>query len=1031
MHQSIPIITSDQLTVLSTYEPSVQLDQSYQSESDLEMSLIQTLQEQEYEYAPHIKNEAALITNLRQQLSALNNYSFSDSEWDRLWGQHLANPHETHQQKTEKLQTDGHIVDLTLDNGDTKNIKLLDKTNIHNNKLQVINQYVWETPDGLRGNRYDVTVLVNGFPMVHIELKRRGIMLQEAFRQINRYWHESFSAGSGLFEYVQMFVISNGTETKYYSNSTRQSHIQRAQSSKSSKNHMGSYAFTSHWTDGKNKKINDMHDFSKTFFSRHTLLSILTRYCIYDTNGQLKIMRPYQIYATEQILLRIATTLNSRPQDAGTKHAGGFIWHTTGSGKTMTSFKTATLATYFPQIKKVLFVVDRKDLDVQTVKEFNKFQKNSVTYNQTTSVLSKVLSSADQDEKIVVTTIQKLDHFLKKTPSHPLYGEHVVIIFDECHRSQFGSMHGRITKAFKKYQLFGFTGTPIFGRNALSKNIPHAQVLDQFDKPITHIPELNERTTEQLFGKRLHTYTITDAISDGNVLGFRVSTFKTIGKKEQIQEKKVLSIDTQTALMHEARLEMIGKYIIENFAIFTNRHAQILHSPTGFNAIFAVESIAMAQKYYFIFQKLLHALPQEKRLKIGIIYSYAPKSDEYLDGILGEEPVDTQGMNTMDANFLMEAIENYNQIFGCNFSIQTFENYYSDVQERIKNRQLDLVIVVNMLLTGFDAPTLNTLFVDKNLQYHGLIQAFSRTNRICEGEKEVGNIVCFRGNLIRATEEAIRMFGNKEAHGIIIAPRFEESYEEYTRDVQRLLQDFPIQLITEKPTQEITKDFINLFGKIIKRHHYLRGFVEFSENGKDIFPERQRQNYKGIYLGLAETYQAQKERLSGDREDIRDDVVFYLEPIKQIDINLDYILSMISNSDFSKNIEEILIEIDASPQLRSKKELIEEFITLLTENPPLREDVIEAWDTYSNDAYKKAVNTLVVEENLKEKETYFFLEKALKNKKFQEYGPHIRELMQKSDDIFAPEGSTQNINRIRDGLRKIYMLFESVLSRKE
>lgn len=704
-------------TVVSEYLNNVKSvrDSGYQSEADLERSFINQLKSQAYEYIS-IKSEQTLISNLRTQLEKLNHLTFSDAEWERFFTGQLANPNQSIIEKTATIQED-YIKNLTRDDGSVKNIYLIKKDSIHENSLQVINQYA--TEDGQRANRYDVTILVNGLPLVHVELKRRGIPIREAFNQINRYHRESFWAASGLFEYVQLFVITNGTHTKYYSNTTRSQHIKDTSegSVKKGKRTSNSFEFTSWWADATNRPITDLMDFAKTFFAKHTLLNILTRYCIFTTDRLLLAMRPYQIVATEQILNRIEVSTNYKK--LGTVDAGGYIWHTTGSGKTLTSFKTAQLVSKLSHIDKVIFIVDRKDLDYQTMREYDKFEKGAANSNTSTAILKKQLE--DPNARIIITTIQKLDRFIRRNNEHTIFDGHVVLIFDECHRSQFGEMHASITKAFRNYHLFGFTGTPIFAINASSGGRP------------------DFKTTKQAFGDKLHTYTIVDAIADKNVLPFKVDYISTVKEAEDIEDKRVSDIDREAILSAPERITNVVAYIREQFDQKTKRNSYYKIKDrrlAGFNSIFAVSSIDAVKKYYTEFKSQLAGLPSDKQLKVAIIYSFGV-NDEDLGGMIDENSEDTSGLDISSRDFLDRAISDYNKMFGTSYdtSSDKFQNYYKDVSERVKNREIDILIVVNMFLTGFDATTLNTLWVDKNLRLHGLLQAYSRTNRVLNSVK--------------------------------------------------------------------------------------------------------------------------------------------------------------------------------------------------------------------------------------------------------------------------------------------------------
>ena len=871
------VAQNSQSTVVAEYTPSKRKAEHYQSEDALEKEFIKQLEFQAYEYL-NITKEEDLVNNLRVQLEKLNNYKFSDTEWNNFFRLEIANPNQSIADKTATIQED-YIKILNCDDWTSKNIYLLDKSNIHNNNLQVINQYT--TDEGLRSNRYDVSVLVNGLPLVHIELKRRWVAIGEAFNQINRYQRESFWASSGLFEYVQLFVISNGTHTKYYSNTTRFSHI-RQQSKKSStkwKKSSNSFEFTSWWADYTNRPITDLVDFSKTFFAKHTLLNILTKYCVFTADKSLLVMRPYQIVATEKIINKIEVSSNYKKY--WSIDAGWYVWHTTGSGKTLTSFKTAQIASKLSHIKKVLFVVDRKDLDYQTMVEYDKFEKWSANSNTSTAKLQKQLE--DSKSNIIITTIQKLDKFIKKNKGHSIFDWEIVLIFDECHRSQFGDVHKAITKAFKKYYLFGFTWTPIFAVNSSSW---------------TH-PDL--RTTEQAFWEKLHTYTIVDAIADKNVLPFKVDYISTLKKSQDAEDddKQVKDIDRKKALEDPKRITNIVNYIREHFDRKTKRNSFYTLKErrlAGFNSIFAVSSIEMAKIYYEEFKKQLNGLPSDKQLKIATIFSYTANEEEP-DGTIDENSEDTSNLDKTSRDFLEKAIEDYNKMFWTSYdtSSDKFQNYYKDVSQRVKDREIDILIVVNMFLTGFDATTLNTLWIDKNLRSHWLIQAYSRTNRILNSIKTFGNIVCFR-NLEKATNDAISLFGDKEASGIVLLKTFDEYYDGYTdwdkkvkwykTLVWELLEKFPLEerILWEKAQ----KEFIKLYGWILRVRNILTTFDEFI--WKWILSERDLQDYHSLYIDLYNEFRKGKE---DEKENINDDLVFEMELIKQIEINIDYIIELI------------------------------------------------------------------------------------------------------------------------------------------
>lgn len=973
------VAQSSESTVVAEYNPPQREGAGYQSESELERELIRLLQAQAYEYIS-ITSEAELIANLRAQLEALNSFQFSDNEWQGFFTSKLANPNNGIEEKTAIIQED-HIQLLSRDDGSVKNIYLLDKANIHNNRLQVLNQYSVE--DGRRANRYDVTILVNGLPMVHVELKKRGVEIKEAFNQINRYNRESFWAGSGLFEYVQIFVISNGTNTKYYSNTTRHTHIREHSDGKirKGKQTSNSFEFTSWWADANNKPITDLMDFGRTFFAKHTLLNLLTKFCVFTSDRLLLVMRPYQIAATERILNHIEVSNNYKTY--GKIEGGGYIWHTTGSGKTLTSFKTAQLASKLPYIDKVLFVVDRKDLDYQTMKEYDKFEKGAANSNTNTAKLKKQLE--DPHARIIITTIQKLAVLIKKEKQHTAYNLRIVIIFDECHRSQFGDMHSAITKSFKKYHLFGFTGTPIFAVNSNSNS------------------KADLRTTEQAFGKKLHTYTIVDAIMDKNVLPFRIDYISTMREQENISDAKVWDIDRERALAAPERITNIVKYILEHFDQKTKRNSYYQLKDrrlAGFNSIFATASIEMAKKYYTEFQKQMAELPSGKRLKVAIIYSFGVNEDEpEADGILEDEnPEDTSRLDQNSRDFLESAIKDYNKLFKTNFdtSSEKFQNYYKDVSQRVKDRELDLLIVVNMFLTGFDATTLNTLWVDKNLRLHGLLQAYSRTNRILNTIKTFGNIVCFR-NLEKATNESIALFGDKEACGIVLLKTFDEYYNGYLSGekkipgyvelVSELQEKFPlgVRIVGE----ENQKDFIRLYGNILKVRNILSTFDEFI--GKEILSERDVQDYHSMYIDLYNEFRGKNK---GDSENVNDDIVFEMELIKQVEINIDYILALIKKyHDGHMKDKEIIVSIrkavDSSVELRNKKDLIEQFIASLNPSTEIDKD----WHSFIEGKKLEELNKIIEDENLNKVETYKYIANAFRDGYVQETGTAITKVL--------------------------------------
>lgn len=1018
-------------TVVTEYEPQKRQSGSYQSEHDLEEAFLQMLTEQGYERLA-LHKESDLVANLRTQLEKLNHFTFSDNEWKRFFKDTLANQNEGIVEKTRKIQEDNVQV-LRRDDGSSKNITLIDKKNIHNNFLQVIHQYEISQAEGAKhDNRYDVTILVNGFPLVHIELKRRGVPIREAFHQIDRYQRDSFWAGCGLYEYVQIFVISNGTNTKYYSNSTRFNAIKEAESGKGKRTKTSnSFEFTSFWADANNRVITDLVDFTRTFFARHTILNILTKYCIFTSENLLMVMRPYQITATERILNRIEIANNYKKY--GSIEGGGYIWHTTGSGKTLTSFKTARLASSLPYIDKVLFVVDRKDLDYQTMKEYDRFEKGAANSNTSTAILKKQLE--DENARIIITTIQKLATFIKKNPVHDVYQRHVVIIFDECHRSQFGDMHTAIVKSFRKYHLFGFTGTPIFAANAGASKNP------QF------------RTTGQTFGDQLHAYTIVDAVNDKNVLPFRVDYIKTMDSDPDIDDKEVWDIDREKAFMAPKRISLVTKYILEHFNQKTYRNeksyqfrvlsniqqvasaangtvgeVKLERRVNGFNAIFCVASTQMAKLYYQEFQRQMAEDPS-KQLRIATIFSYGANEAES-DGVLDEEnSEDTSQLDQTSRDFLDSAIKDYNEMFHTNYSTDgdRFQNYYKDVSLRMKNKELDLLIVVNMFLTGFDATTLNTLWVDKNLKMHGLIQAFSRTNRILNSIKTFGNIVCFR-NLQKRVDAAISLFGDKGAGGVVLLRKFDDYYNGYQDAagkqhpgyvdlVKELYEKFPVDE-TGIQGEQNQKDFIALFGAILRMRNLLLSFDDFAE--KEKISERDLQDYLGKYQDLRDEW---KKRPVGEKEDISDDVVFEVELIRQIEINIDYILMLVKKyHDTHCEDKEVLITIqkaiDASPELRSKKNLINTFLAGINDV----DDVLTEWHQYVAEEREKELEQIIREEKLKDLETRKFLENAFRDGEVKTTGTELDKVLPPVSR-FGGTGRAKKKQSVVDKLKRFFERF--------
>lgn len=947
-------------TLVAEVEPDGPRATAYQSEAQLEEAFIAQLEKQAYERLP-ITCESDLIANLRGQLEKLNNIAFSDDEWDRFFKSCIAKDGDTIVDKTRRIQED-HVQVLVRDDGTSKNIRLIDKANIHNNRLQVINQY--ETEDGTYANRYDVTVLVNGLPLVHTELKRRGVAIKEAFNQIERYKRDSFWSGCGLFEYVQIFVISNGTHTKYYSNTTRQSHVKEATGKPGRRKTSHSFEFTMWWASLDNKPIQDLMPFTKTFFAKHTILNILTKYCIFTEQELLLVMRPYQIAATERILNRILVS-ESNQKLLGTTAAGGYIWHTTGSGKTLTSFKTSKIASEMSGVEKVVFVVDRKDLDYQTKKEYDKFEKGAANASASTRVLEKNLD--DDSKRIIVTTIQKLASFIKKREHHAIYGKHVVFIFDECHRSQFGEMHRAITKKFKKYHLFGFTGTPIFPENASSGGAPDL------------------KTTKQAFGDQLHTYTIVNAIDDGNVLPFRIDYINTVAMKADGGKGEAYAIDTKAALLDQRRIDEVATYVLDHFDQKTKRNSTYTldgKRVSGFNSLFAADSIPAAKLYYSTFKRMIEE--RKSDLKIATIYSFA-SNEEVGDGFgIEEEGFEPSALDAPSRDFLDAAINDYNAMFGTKWSTDAdkFEGYYQDVSERLKNRDLDMVIVVGMFLTGFDATTLNTLWVDKNLRMHGLVQAFSRTNRILNSVKTYGNIVCFR-DLEKEVEEAIARFGDKDAAGIVLLRPYHEYLGEYETKLADLRADYPIgaEIVGEKAE----KGFIKLFGELLRLRNILTSFDAFEADDK--LTPYDLQDYTSVYIDLRDEYTS---RAKVEASPINDDIVFEIELVKQVEVNIDYILLLVEKYREKHGLDkEIPVEIDkaisSSPSLRNKRDLIERFINSLTATS----DVEGSWQEFIEKKREEELACIIQAENLREDAARAFIEAALETGSIQEGGTEI------------------------------------------
>lgn len=1031
MAEVIDIISQNtQSTVVAEYErESRERETGYQSESDLERGLIAQLQRQGYEYLP-IHNEAELVKNLRRQIERLNDITFTDSEWQRFFKTEIAKESNGIKEKAFTVQRD-YKKSFVREDGTQINISLVDKKDVHHNITQVINQYAVD--GGSQKNRYDVTILVNGLPLVHIELKSRGKLLREAFNQINRYGRESFWADNALFEYVQIFVISNGTETKYYSNTTRDNHVkEQASKAKSGRQRTcNSYEFTSYWSDAKNKLLLDLEDFTATFFSRHSLLNIITRFCVLTEQQILMAMRPYQIAATERLLNRIEVAHNARLY--GTKMAGGYIWHTTGSGKTLTSFKAAQLATKLPYIDKVLFVVDRKDLDYQTMREYDRFQKGAANGNTSTKVLEQQIASSKS--KIIITTIQKLTSYIKKNPDSDIYKREVVMIFDECHRSQFGDMHQLIIKRFKKYYLFGFTGTPIF-----IENMPTGAGII--------------KTTEDAFGERLHTYTIVNAISDHNVLPFRVEYIRTMKEKEDVETSQVWDIEREKALSDPRRIANVSRYILEHYAQQTlqsehykmniianveklakDKKKQVEEERAksllnGFNSIFAVQNIPMAKLYYLELLRQMEEMPVNRKLRLATIFSYgANEADPDEEG--DENSDNTDGLDASSREFLERAIEDYNQMFGTSYdtSADKFPNYYKDVSLRMKNREIDILLVVNMFLTGFDATTLNTLWVDKNLRYHGLLQSYSRTNRILNSIKQFGNIICFR-NLEEPTNKALSLFGDPEARGISILRPFNDYFygfddkdgkhqKGYCELVESLLDSLKP---GEKPFgEEAEKAFIKLFGNILKMRNLLGVFDQFKD--LDMLSERDVQDYTSIYLDLRDKI------IKGAKEkaDICDDVVFEMELVKQVEVNIDFILFLVEQyRKTHKQDGEIRVRIskaiDSSPDLRDKKELIDKFIEQLTPNS----EVDAAWRQYVNAEKRHQFDTIIEEEHLKREQAVEFIENAYERGYVPEGGMELDGIMPPINPFDVNANREGKIASVLEKLKAFFKRFSDI-----
>ena len=963
MTQYKTIAESNHFIVLDQYKKFVEEPNAgYQTEGSLEREFIRDLLAQGYEYLQGLNNHRELIKNLRVQLQRLNNVVFSDAEWQRFLEEYLDKPSDSLIEKTRKIHDD-YIYDFVFDNGRIQNIYLLDKKNLANNALQVINQF---EQSGSYDNRYDVTILVNGLPLVHIELKKRGVAIREAFNQIHRYSKESFNKENSLFKYIQIFVISNGTDTRYFANTTKRD--------------KNSYDFTMNWATAKNTLIRDLKDFTATFLQKNTLLNVLVNYCVFDVSDTLLIMRPYQIAATERILWKIKSSYHAK--NWSNKESGGYIWHTTGSGKTLTSFKASRLATELDFIDKVFFVVDRKDLDYQTMKEYQRFSPDSVNGSESTAGLKRNIEK--DDNKIIVTTIQKLNNLMKSEENLPIYQKQVVFIFDEAHRSQFGEAQKNLKRKFKKFYQFGFTGTPIFSENALGAE-----------------------TTASVFGTELHSYVITDAIRDDKVLKFKVDyndvrpQFKVLETEKD--PEKLTALEQKQSFLHPERIKEISQYLLNNFKQKTHR---LNATGKGFNAMFAVSSVEAAKRYYETLQNLQSE--QEKPLRIATIFSFAANEEQDAIGDIPDETFEPTALNSTAKEFLTKAIDDYNHYFGTNYGVdsQSFQNYYRDLAKRVKNQEVDLLIVVGMFLTGFDAPTLNTLFVDKNLRYHGLMQAFSRTNRIYDTTKTFGNIVTFR-DLEQNTIDAITLFGDKNTKNVVLEKSYDsyfngdDNQRGYAEIVKELKESFPDPSVIE--TEEDKKAFVKLFGEYLRIENILQNYDEFAalqalqavdlndpiamEKFKQVhyvndeqiaemlkvptLPVRAEQDYRSTYNDIRDWLRQRKEGNDKDNSPINwDDVVFEVDLLKSQEINLDYILALIfehhkKNQDKEVLIEEIRRTVRSSLGNRAKESLIVDFINQTNlDDIPDKASLIDAFFLFAQNEQQKEAETLIQEENL-------------------------------------------------------------------
>ncbi|GAB0908480.1 type I restriction endonuclease subunit R [Escherichia coli] len=998
-YQTHTIAESNNFIVLDKYIKAEPTGDSYQSESDLERELIQDLQNQGYEFIP-VKSQSAMLANVREQLQSLNGVMFNDSEWRRFTEQYLDNPSDGILDKTRKI----HIDDFIFDDGRLENIYLIDKKNLMRNKVQIIQQF---EQTGSHANRYDVTILVNGLPLVQIELKKRGVAIREAFNQIHRYSKESFNSENSLFKYLQLFVISNGTDTRYFANTTKRD--------------KNSFDFTMNWAKSDNTLIKDLKDFTATFFQKHTLLNVLVNYSVFDSSQTLLVMRPYQIAATERILWKIKSSFTAK--NWSKPESGGYIWHTTGSGKTLTSFKAARLATELDFIDKVFFVVDRKDLDYQTMKEYQRFSPDSVNGSENTAGLKRNLDK--DDNKIIVTTIQKLNNLMKAESDLPVYNQQVVFIFDECHRSQFGEAQKNLKKKFKRYYQFGFTGTPIFPENALGSE-----------------------TTASVFGRELHSYVITDAIRDEKVLKFKVDyndvrpQFKSL--ETETDEKKLSAAENQQAFLHPMRIQEITQYILNNFRQKTHR---TFPGSKGFNAMLAVSSVDAAKAYYATFKRLQEEAANKsttcKPLRVATIFSFAANEEQNAIGEISDETFDTSAMDSSAKEFLDAAIREYNSYFKTNFSTDSkgFQNYYRDLAQRVKNQDIDLLIVVGMFLTGFDAPTLNTLFVDKNLRFHGLMQAFSRTNRIYDATKTFGNIVTFR-DLERSTIDAITLFGDKNTKNVVLEKSYAEYMEGFTDAatgeakrgfmavVAELEQRFPDPASIESEKEK--KDFVKLFGEYLRAENILQNYDEFAtlkalqqidlsdpvavekfkaEHYVDdeklaelqtirLPADRKIQDYRSAYNDIRDWQRREKEAEKKEKSTTDwDDVVFEVDLLKSQEINLDYILGLIfehnrQNKGKSEMIEEVKRLIRSSLGNRAKEGLVVDFIQQTNlDDLPDKASIIDAFFTFAQREQQREAEALIKEENLNEEAAKRYIRTSLKREYATENGTELNETL--------------------------------------